>query len=149
MQLLPNEEILVSSNEDKVILTSQRIYTSDKEWGRSHEITIFLKNVSSIEMLYKSNPLLLVLAATCFLIGLYTSSSGHGSGTALQNGCFVFSIILLVFWFYSKDRIVTIASNGGSRLNFRVAGMKTPEVADFIDKVIAAKAARANYFLGV
>jgi len=27
--------------------------------------------------------------------------------------------------------------------------MKTPEAADFKDKVIAAKTARANYFLGV
>jgi hypothetical protein len=149
MQLLRDEEILVTSNQDKIILTNQRIQLSDKEWGRSYQITIFLENVSSIEMVYKNNPFLLLLAAACLLIGLFASSPAHEIDTSLQNGCFIFSIIFLVFWFYSKNRMVTIASNGGSKLNFRVTGMKTPDAAEFIDKVIAAKAARTKYFLGV
>jgi hypothetical protein len=149
MQLLPDEEILVSSNQDKIILTNQRIHLSDSEWGKSYQITIFLENISSIEMLYKSNPLLLVLATVCLLVGLFTTSAGFENNSTLRVGGFMLSIIFLVFWFYSKNRMVTIAPNGGSKLNFRVDGMKTLDVTGFIDKVMQAKAKRAEYFLGV
>jgi hypothetical protein len=98
MQLLPNEEILVSSNQDKVILTNQRIHLSDSEWGKSYQITIFLEDISSIEMLYKSNPLLLVLAAVCFLVGLFTPSPGYENNGTLRVGGFMLSIILLVLF---------------------------------------------------
>lgn len=147
MQLLADEEIVVSCNQDKIILTNQRIHLSDKDWGRSYLVTIFLENISSIEMLYKSNPILLVLAAICFLVGILAMSTGYGNEATFQVGSFMVSVIFLVFWLYSKDRVVTIASNGGSKLNFRVDGMKTPDVAEFIDKVIEAKSARAKYFL--
>src|SRR5580658_7309439 len=149
MQPLADEEILVNSNQDKIMLTNQRIHLSDREWGRAHQLTIFLENISSIEMIYKSNPLLVILMGVCLLVGLYASSRGYQSDTILQNGCFIFSVIFLVFWIFSKSRMVTIHSRGGSKLNFRVTGMKTSEVIGFIDKVIAAKAARAKYLARV
>jgi hypothetical protein len=149
MQLLSDEEILVSSNENRVVLTNLRIQRSTKDWGRSHQITIFLENISSIEMLYRSNPLLLVLTGFFFLVGLMTSSAGYENDATLRFGGFILSIIFLGLWFYSKSRLVTIASNRGSKLNFRVDGMKTPDVLEFIDKVMQAKAARARYLFGV
>ncbi len=62
MQHLPDEEILVTSNQDTIVLTNQRIHMSDKQWGRTYQITIFLENISSIEVLYKSNPLFIIIA---------------------------------------------------------------------------------------
>jgi hypothetical protein len=149
MELLPDEEVLVSSNEDRVILTNQRIHQSVKDCGRANQITIFLENISSVEMLYKSNPLLLVLAGFFFLAGLIASSAGYENYGSLWFGGFILSIIFLVFWFYSKNRLVTIASNGGSKMNFQVNGMKTSDVVEFVNKVIRAKARRAEYFVGV
>lgn len=145
MQLLPDEEILVTSNEDMIILTSRRIQLSSKEWGKSYQITIFLENISSIEVLYKSIPLFLVIAGFCFLIGLLTLSQAQTNGATLPFGSFIVGIIFLIVWLYSRNHQVSIASNGGGKINFRVDNMKALAVADFIDKVILAKAKRVQY----
>jgi hypothetical protein len=149
MQLLSDEEILVSSNQDKIILTNQRIHQSDKQWGRSYQITLFLENISSIEALYKSNLILLVLAVVTFLAGLFAPAEGYMNDGTIRFGCFMFSIIFLAFWFYSKQQTVTIASNGGSKLNINVEKMSSASVVEFVDKVMAAKAERAEYLIRV
>lgn len=143
MQLLQNEEVIVSSNGDKIILTNQRIHQEDKQWGRSYQLTIFLGNISSIEMLYKSNPVFLVLAAIGFVFAIMYNSP-YDSG--VRSGSFIFALVLLILWFFSKSRVVTIASNGGAKLNFRVEGMNSEAVDGFIDKVLEAKGNRTQLF---
>lgn len=144
MQLLANEEVIVSSNQERIVLTNQRIHQADKEWGRSYLITVFLEDISSIEMLYKSNPVFLVLAAVSFAFGvLVTPPSDRGEATYRFGGVMV-AIVFLILWLYSKRQVVMIASNGGSRVNFRVDAMKKLEVEWFINKVISAKSERAN-----
>ena len=71
MKLLPNEEKLITSNEDKIVLTNHRIQMTDSFWGQSFTISIFLEDISSIEIKYKSNILLLILGAICVLGGFY------------------------------------------------------------------------------
>ena len=142
MQLLPNEERLVSANQDKIILTNQRISLTDKEWGRSYQITIFLENISSIENLYKSNLIFALLAALSFLVGVIALSQQRGDNGTFTFGSFLAAIFFLVLWFSSRSHVVTIASNGGGKLNFRVDGMPADQVEEFIDKVQAAQAKR-------
>ncbi len=55
MKLLPNEEKLITSNEDRIILTNFRITKRDEIWGKSYRISIFLEDISSIEVHFKSN----------------------------------------------------------------------------------------------
>jgi hypothetical protein len=144
MQLLPNEERLVSSNQDKVLLTNQRISLSDKEWGRFYHITIFLENISSIENLYQSNPLFAVLSGLSFLIGLMMLGQGRDTNGTPIFGAFIVAVIFLLIWLNSKRQVVTIASLGGTKLNFRVTGMSADQIGGFIDKVLAAQAARVR-----
>jgi hypothetical protein len=140
MQLLPDEEILVTSNQDKIILTSQRVHLSDKQWGRSYQITLFLENISSIENVYKSNPAFLVVAGLSLAVGLITVEREYEGGMAFA--AFTIALVFLVLWLNSRSHVVTISSNGGGKLNFLVAGMSEGEVQDFVDKVEAAKAGR-------
>ena len=56
IQLFLNEEILVTTNQDKIVLTSQRVHLNDKDWGRSYHVALFLESISFIENIYKSNP---------------------------------------------------------------------------------------------
>ena len=142
MQLLANEERLVSSNQDKVLLTTQRISLSEKEWGRSYQITIFLENISSIENLYQSNPLFAVLSGFSFLVGVILLGQGRDSNATFVFGCFAIAVVLLIIWLSSKRQVVTIASMGGAKLNFRVTGMSADQIEGFIDKVLAAQATR-------
>lgn len=145
MQLLPDEELLVISNQDKVKLTSQRVQLTDKEWGRSYEITIFLENISSIENVYKSNPLLLLIAALGLVVALVTYNRTYDRG--LTFGGFAASVIFLLLWLNSRRHVVTISSNGGGKLNFPIDGMSEAAVQDFVDKVNVAKAGRMNQLI--
>jgi hypothetical protein len=146
MQLLPDEELLITSNQDKVVLTSQRVYLKDKEWGRSYQIILFLENISSIENVYKSNPVLLVIAALGLIVGLVTVDRAYDGGLWL--GAFTVAGIFLLLWLNSRRHVVTISSNGGAKLNFLVEGMGEGQVQDFVDKVAAAKAGRMNQLFG-
>jgi len=149
MQLLPEEKVLVSSNEDKVVLTNHRIHQSNKEWGRSYQVTIFLENISSVELLYLSNPLYSILAAICFLIGFFVTANDRSIDTGVQSGSFFLGVIFIILWWSTKHRVVTIASNGGAKLKFRVDGMQTADVQQFIHKVQEAKVNRTKCFIGV
>lgn len=61
MKLLPNENKLLTLNEDKIILTNLRIQMTDSVWGQSFSISIFLEDISSIESKYKSNIVQLII----------------------------------------------------------------------------------------
>jgi hypothetical protein len=145
MQLLPDEKLLVTSNQDRIVLTSQRIHLTDKEWGRSYQITLFLENISSIENVYKSNPVLLLIGALGLVVGITTINREYQAGLAF--GGFTAAVIFLLLWLNSRRHIVTISSNGGGKLNFLVERMGEAEVQDFIDKVQAAKANRIKQLL--
>jgi hypothetical protein len=144
MQLLPDEQLLVASNQDRIILTSQRIHLTDKEWGRSYKITFFLENISSIENVYKSNPGLLLIGALGLVVGIATINREYQSGLAF--GGFTVAVVFLLVWLNSRRHVVTISSKGGGKLNFLVERMGEAEVQDFIDKVQAAKANRMKQF---
>lgn len=140
MQLLPDEEILVASNQDKVILTDQRVHLTDKQWGRTYQMTLFLENISSIENVYKSNPIFLVVAGLSLVVGLVTVEREYEGGVPFA--AFTVALVFLVLWLNSRSHVVTISSNGGGKLNFLVAGMSEMEVQGFVDKVETAKARR-------
>ena len=123
MQLLPEEDVLVTSNQDKVILTNQRVQLSDKEWGRSHQITIFLEDISSIENVYKSNPIFLVLSGLGAVIGLLTFGRAADGNISLI--AFILTIAFLLLWVNSRQHAIIVSSNGGGRLTFLVGGMGT------------------------
>jgi hypothetical protein len=72
MMLLSNEEELISSNGGKIILTNQCIHQDDREWGNAYSITIFLEDISSIEMRYSSNMIFLILGILAALFCSYS-----------------------------------------------------------------------------
>jgi len=144
MYLLNNEIEILSSNENKVILTNQRIHMEDKEWGRSYNITLFLEDISSIEVKYSSLIIALIIAIFAGLIGLMNSANSQNSngGPNFQVISFIASAFFLIIYFISRTHIVSITSNGGKSLNFKVKGMKDDMIEDFIYKVQQAKSQR-------
>jgi hypothetical protein len=142
MQLLPNEETLVTSESERLILTTRRIRLKDKQWGRSHTVIIFLEDISSIENLYKSNILFLALAACGLFAGVLFFNDG--SNTEIRNGGFIAGILFLLLWLNSRTHVVTISSNGGAKLNFVVEAMGESDVEEFLYNVSLAKAKRVE-----
>jgi hypothetical protein len=54
----------------------------------------------------------------------------------------ILGLILLAFWWFSRQHIVSISSNGGSKLNFSIQGFETEKEEDFVWKVSQAKVER-------
>lgn len=144
MKKLENEKVILTSNNDKIILTDQRIHMKVKDWGIDYSIGIFLEDISSIEVKYKSS-LILLLAGIISIAGseLYGLSENQSNIMVLG---LILGLILLVFWRFSRQHIVSISSNGGAKLNFSIQGFDAEKVDDFVWKVSKAKAERVRDF---
>ena len=70
MYLLPNEEELVSSNGDKIVLTDHRIIMNYEVSGKTNHIAIFLEDISSVENIYRNNLYYLGLALCCLFVAM-------------------------------------------------------------------------------
>ena len=130
MTLLPHEEQLVVSNANKIVLTNQRIWMTNKEWGNSYSIVIFLEDIRSVETKYTSNTLFLALTCTGFLGSFYWFSFFFGS------------LIFGLLWWSMRRHIISISAGSGVSLNFRIDQLSESEVAEFIDSIQEAKAKR-------
>ena len=138
MKNLEKEVSIISSNEDKVVLTNQRIMMKEKVWGKSYKIFIFLEDISSIETRYKSNVLLLILAVIAAIGGFVI-----GENTVILGGLIV-GALFVVLWWFSRKNFVQISSDGGSSLKLSVVRMSDEAVEDFVTEVQEAKLKRIN-----
>lgn len=142
MKLLPDEEKILSSNADKIILTNHRIQLSDNIWGYSFTICIFLENISSIEIKYKSYSLFIYLGTIFLFLGPIEFCFKYDISKLFIK--FLVACVFYAIWWYTRRKIVSISSNGGSALNFLVQGMSNDTIHNFIHKVSAAKHNRIN-----
>jgi len=142
MKLLTNEKILVSSNADKIVLTDHRIQMTDKSLGQAFTISIFLENISSIEIKYKSNIALLILAGLA-IIGGGILAQQQGPNNLFISGAIV-GIVLIALWWFTRKHIISITPNGGSSLDFIVQGMREEQINEFVHNVSQAKLNRMN-----
>jgi hypothetical protein len=155
MTLLPNEEKLITSDAGRLTLTNQRVFMHNTVWGEPITTSIFLEDVSAIEVKHKGIHALWIMAAVLFTIDfyldqlhlqvphleLYHSSSGsYGFG---------FGLFLLIIWWLTRRRIVTIASKGGPTLSFTTRGITTESIHSFIDRVSLAKQQRVEKLAGL
>jgi len=134
MKLLPNEEKLITSDNNNIVLTNYRIQMTDSEWGQSFSISIFLENISSIEIKYKSSIILLILGAICAIGSIYLKN---------PEGFIICAILFAAYWF-TRKHIISISSDGGSSLSFLVQGMDDEKINDFVHNVSLAKQTRVN-----
>lgn len=140
MKLLPNEELLVSSNEKKILLTNQRISLSQKEWGSAYRISLFLEDISSVEKKYQNHFTLLIAGILVLTISLLQlSNEDRGSMTQFL---FLAGMILVISWYITRKHIIRICSNGNSAIHFETEKMSEDEVDDFIHTLELAKAGR-------
>jgi hypothetical protein len=141
MQLFPNEEYLVRSNNDLLVLTTHRIQSKSKDWGSSYENTLFLEDISSIEIRYSSLFLALVIGIFLIVGGLIWSNN---EGISPFNYSTIAGAFAILVYFVSRRHVISITPDGGNPINLDIGHMGSEEIHDFIDKVQLAKAARVN-----
>lgn len=139
MKLFDDETILLSNNDNTVLLTTHRIRSDFGNSSDASLTSIMLENVSSIQLNSKSHPALLSLGGLGCLVGLGLAIYGRHEASAIGGLILFVSIILLVLYYYSRKHTCVIASNGGSRIVFTTTNMKREALVDFIDKVEHAK----------
>jgi hypothetical protein len=131
--LIENEEVITTSNNNSVTLTNKRII---KRSGKDYLISMNLQNISTIEVRYKSFPLILAL-------GVLIAGGSIGAGVASrEDTAFLPAIlggILIVVYFITRYHAVTISPNGGTKIGFQTQGMEQETVLEFINKIEQAK----------
>lgn len=137
MEYLDNEDKILSSTNDSLILTNQRIKLTNSKWGESYSIIIFLENISSIEKKYISHIWLIVLGVISALIGIYLGNDYTGK-------LGIVGAIFFALWFFSRQHVLSISSNGGSSLNYSLVGMSENDIDEFLHQISKAKQTRVN-----
>ena len=132
-ELFNNEKIISQSDGDLITLTNYRIRYTDKELGHAYIVSILLKNISSIQIRFKSRLYLLLIAILEIAITfgvLANSDNGYEFIIGI-----VIGVILLSVFFASRKHYLTISSKGGHKINFFTKGMKQESIIDFVNRV--------------
>ena len=135
MELLVNEKTILTSNNNRVVLTDHRIIVNDERLGQAYGITIFLEDISSIENSYKSKLLYLIVAAIILIVTMYLDMGSYG---------FLGVLFFLFLWFVTRKHMIVINSNGGSSADILATYVSKQGVKEFIHQVVRAKAERVQ-----
>ena len=130
--LLENERVITQSDGNIVTLTNLRLRYTDSEWGKAHIISIMLEKISSIEIRYKSKKIFFILAIIVALAGVVAGINGDEEFVALGVGA---GVVFLIAYFLSRKHYLTIASDGGAKIRFRIKGLSRDKILDFVNQV--------------
>ena len=126
--LIPGEQIVTSSDNDVLVLTTKRVRYDSVVWGKSNLISITLDAVASCGLITRSFPLLLILAAIT-VVGAFTQR-----GDAIVGLLFV-AVVLVVAYFFTRKAVISVASNGGQTILVPTKGMNRDAIVGFIEAV--------------
>jgi len=129
--LLPDEQeqIVLSSNNETLVLTTKRVRFNSVVWGRSNLISITLDSVASCGLVTASYPLLALVSIISLLIGIAEGGTPTGSGITLL------ASVLAVAYLITRRVVLSIASNGGQVIKVPLRGMKHESVVAFIEAI--------------
>jgi len=122
------ENVILESDTGEFLLTDRKVRFTIKRWGQLNITSILLKNITSIQIKYKSNPILIALGIICIAIGVI-SGTKLGFITGIIMG-----IILLFIYYRSVNRAIKISSASSSIL-LPIKNLDDDEAINFIDKV--------------
>lgn len=138
MNLLANEQTILTSNENRVTLTNLRLNISTKEWKN----TIFLEDISSIEVRSKSNFIFLTLGILVLLFAVGLTINGTTENSSANWLAYPISLLMFFLYFRTKENIISITPNGGKAIHISVRKINNEQTEDFIEKIQVAKVER-------
>jgi hypothetical protein len=130
MNLMPSEKILLESDGKGLVLTTHRVRYEFEALGSGEIRSIMLEELASCTMTRTSNPIFLIIAAICFVAGVYIGRDAFVGG--------VLALIFLVIYFVTRKQSLLLAS-AGATITYDTKGMSPAEIKKFIDRTEAAK----------
>jgi len=128
IHLLPNEHVVLASDNDTLLLTNKRVRYNSSQTGASLFLSITLDSVASCGLVTRSYTLLLVLAAAAG-IGAYTQRADSQTMAIL----FAVALILVLSYYSTRGAVISVASNGGQTILVPAKGMSRSSIIDFLD----------------
>lgn len=132
---LPNETRLLSSDDDRLILTTHRVRFQAKSFTFSRITSIMLDEVSACEVATRRRPWLLVWALLFLLIALYPPPNSSQSASIMF---LILAVLGGLAYLSTRRQVISVRSSGGS-INVPTEGMGLEKAKDFIDQVELAK----------
>jgi len=140
MKLMPDEKILLESDDKELVLTTHRVRLEAESLGHARVVSIMLDQLASCAMTRTSQPIFLIIAGICFISGVVIAANGRGNESGFIGGIILaatFSVIYLV----NRQQVLALAS-AGATINVNTQGMKLDAVKSFIERAEVAKNAR-------
>jgi hypothetical protein len=132
---LPNETRLLSSDDDRLLLTTHRVRFEAKSAAFRRVTSILLEEVSVCEIASRSKPWLLALALLLVLMSLLAQPTPYNDARPLG---FAFAVICALAYLATRGQVISVRSSGGA-INVPTRGMGLEKAKDFIDQVELAK----------
>jgi hypothetical protein len=139
MILQPNEEELFTNSIRTFIITNYRVYRQHKGNFSEYSMTIFHKDIASIEKKFNSSIILvlLTLISICGFFYLLTNGNEKQSIVSL-----IFAFLFGVIWYLTRKHKLIITSHGGTKLKYIVSG-NDEEIINSIDLISSMKQIQA------
>lgn len=132
MELMTEEKEIIKVNNNEITLTTHRIRFQRKIGGNSNITSIMLEELSSCDIIHRSNTSLLIVGILVFLTSVVIGFSyTYGFAGILL------ALIILIAYLYGRKGTISLASPG-TTIKF-ASGMRLEEMTHFIDEVESAK----------
>lgn len=136
MELLPQERLLLESDNGTLKLTTHRIRYEARAGGEMNIKSIMLEELASCAATRSSQPILIVLAVICLLIGGVVSAQNQEPPTIIAGA--ILGLICLALYFATKQQFLSLAS-AGTTIRVNARGMKIETIRGFVDAIEGAK----------
>ena len=134
--MIPEEETLLESNAGVFLLTSHKVRFNSVSGGSGSVVSIMLEHVSGCEIVKRTKPVFLVLAAVFFAAGTLASIQDGGLVPILIG--FAFAVVFVVAYYRTRSQVLAVSSPS-ARMAIDTAGMALDAVLDAIGQIEAAK----------
>ncbi|WP_107037779.1 hypothetical protein [Brumimicrobium mesophilum] len=139
---LKNEKVIGGSDNGVMVLTNQRIHSNNGSFFGGEYMTMNLENISSMEVRHSSNSLFLYLGIIGIILTLFFYT--NNTQQPIIVGLFIFSVVFLGLYFSSRSRVISIYSNGASKMIIQANNMNSAAISDVLNKIAEAKSERIN-----
>ena len=138
MKLMPDEKLVLESDNKNLILTTHRIRFIQKlGWGNTQITSIMLENLDACMSRHIGKKYLIILAALSLIVGLAVAILVKQERQLFLIGLII-SIIFYGVYFITRKGVVTLYA-GNATMDIQVKGMGVDKITDFINEIEKTK----------